>query len=59
MRERAAHIGGKFTITSSPTSGTEVVLVVPGSIAFIEAKSTLRSRMQASFLRNRQTRRSE
>jgi signal transduction histidine kinase len=29
MRERAAHIGGKLTITSSATSGTQVKLVLP------------------------------
>ena len=29
MHERAAHIGGKLTITSSATSGTQVKLVVP------------------------------
>ena len=34
MRERAARIGGKLTIASSPASGTEVKLVVPGGIIF-------------------------
>jgi signal transduction histidine kinase len=34
MRQRAARIGGKFTLASSPTSGTEVKLVVPGRIIF-------------------------
>ncbi len=34
MRERAARIGGKFTLVSTPKSGTEIVVVVPGSIAF-------------------------
>lgn len=29
MRERAAHIGGKLTISSSATSGTQVKLVLP------------------------------
>jgi signal transduction histidine kinase len=29
MHERAAHIGGKLTITSSETSGTQLRLVVP------------------------------
>ena len=38
MRELAARIGAKFTVTSSSTSGTEVVLVVPGPIAFVGAK---------------------
>jgi signal transduction histidine kinase/ligand-binding sensor domain-containing protein len=34
MRERAARIAGKLTVTSSPTSGTEVMLVVPGKIIY-------------------------
>jgi ligand-binding sensor domain-containing protein len=34
MRERAARIAGKLTVTSSPASGTEVKLVVPGKIIF-------------------------
>ncbi len=34
MRERAARIGGKFTLASSPGSGTEIKLMVPGGIIF-------------------------
>ena len=34
MRERAERIGGKFTLDSSPDSGTVVTVVVPGRIAF-------------------------
>ena len=34
MRERAARIGAKLTFISSPTSGTEVTLLVPGKIIF-------------------------
>jgi signal transduction histidine kinase len=34
MRERAARIEGKFTITSAPGAGTVVTLIVPGGIAF-------------------------
>jgi signal transduction histidine kinase/ligand-binding sensor domain-containing protein len=34
MRERAARIGGKLTLGSSSNSGTEIKLVVPGSIIF-------------------------
>ncbi len=34
MRERAARIVGKLTVTSSATSGTEVKLVVPGGIIY-------------------------
>jgi len=38
MRERAARIGGKLTIVSSPTSGTEVTIIVPGGIVFRKTK---------------------
>jgi len=34
MRERAERIGAKFTLVSSPNSGTAITLVVPGRIAF-------------------------
>jgi signal transduction histidine kinase len=34
MRERAARIGGKLTLGSSSSSGTEIRLVVPGGIIF-------------------------
>jgi signal transduction histidine kinase len=34
MRERAARIGGKLTLGSSSSSGTEIKLVVPGGIIF-------------------------
>jgi signal transduction histidine kinase len=39
MRERAARIGGKLSLASSVTSGTEIILVVPGGIVFRKAKS--------------------
>ena len=34
MRERTARIGGKLTLVSSSSSGTEIKLVVPGGIVF-------------------------
>ncbi len=34
MRERAERIGSKFTLVSSPDSGTVLTLVGPGRIAF-------------------------
>jgi signal transduction histidine kinase len=34
MRERAVRIGGKFTLGSSSSSGTEIKLKVPGDIIF-------------------------
>jgi hypothetical protein len=35
MRERAAHVQGKLTILSSMESGTEVSLIVPGSVSYL------------------------
>ena len=34
MRERAVRIEGKLTLVSSPSSGTEIKLIVPGGIVF-------------------------
>jgi PAS domain S-box-containing protein len=34
MRERATKIGGLLTISSSPTTGTEVQLSIPGAVTF-------------------------
>lgn len=34
MRERAERIGAKFTLSSSPNSGTTISVVVPGRVAF-------------------------
>jgi signal transduction histidine kinase len=39
MRERAARVGGKLTLASKPSSGTEVKLVVPGGIVFQSIRS--------------------
>jgi len=43
MRERAARIGGKLTLGSGSNSGTEIKLVVPGSIIFRKEMSVRRS----------------
>ena len=43
MRERADRIVGKLTIASSATSGTEVKLVVPGSIIYRKPSSNGRT----------------
>jgi len=40
MRERAARIGGKLTLVTSPTSGTTISLVVPGRIIFRKPVAT-------------------
>jgi hypothetical protein len=42
MRERAARIVGKLTLVSSASSGTEIKLVVPGSIIYRETTSNRR-----------------
>src|SRR5258707_10040464 len=43
MRERAARIGGRLTLGSSSNSGTEIKLVVPGSIIFRKTMPARRS----------------
>jgi len=39
MQERATRIGGKLSIRSSASAGTEVELIVPGQIAFRKKRS--------------------
>jgi signal transduction histidine kinase len=43
MRERAALIGGKLTVWSTPGSGTEVELTIPASRAYATSSSSSRS----------------
>jgi signal transduction histidine kinase len=43
MRERAARIGGKLTLVSSSSLGTEIKLIVPGGIVFRKAMPARRS----------------
>jgi signal transduction histidine kinase len=40
MRERAARIGGKFTLVSSVDSGTEISVTVPGRIVFRKPRTS-------------------
>jgi nitrate/nitrite-specific signal transduction histidine kinase len=49
MRERAARIGGKFTLASSPGSGTTITLAVPGSIAFRSSTPSRLDKIKALF----------
>jgi len=49
MRERAARIGAKFTLMSSPGSGTVITTVVPGSIVFRNSNSTRFERVKSLF----------
>ena len=43
MRERAARIGGKLTLRSSTSAGTEIKLVFPGDIVFRKTMPVRRS----------------
>lgn len=49
MRERAERIGSKLTLVSSPKSGTEMTLVVPGSVIFRKARATRFERIKTFF----------
>ena len=42
MRERAQQIGGQLTVWSAPGAGTEVVLSIPGALAYDTAKRARR-----------------
>jgi signal transduction histidine kinase len=55
MRERAARIGGKLTLVSSATSGTEITVVVPGGIVFRKASAAPLSKLRDVSRRKRQT----
>jgi signal transduction histidine kinase len=43
MRERAARIGGKFTLESPSNRGTEITLIVPGGTIFRKMMPVRRS----------------
>jgi signal transduction histidine kinase len=52
MRERAARIGGRLTLGSSSSSGTQIRLVVPGGIIFrktMPARQSLFTKMRNLF----------
>ena len=49
MRERAQTIGGTLTVWSAPGSGTELVLSVPGALAYDTAQSARRSWLPGAF----------
>ncbi len=46
MRERVARIGGKLTIVSSASSGTEITVIVPGGIVFREPSASPLDKMR-------------
>src|SRR5215469_8627401 len=55
MRERAVRIGGKLSVVSSPNSGTEVTIVVPGGIVFAKSRMTLLKKVKNAFRRTART----
>jgi signal transduction histidine kinase len=51
MRERAERIASNLTLVSSPNSGTEMTLVVPGGMIFRKENPTRFKRIKAVFRR--------
>lgn len=51
MRERATRIGGRLSLVSSANSGTEVALVVPGSVVYRRARAVPSTWIKAIFRR--------
>jgi signal transduction histidine kinase len=49
MRERAERIGSKLRLVSSPNSGTEMTLVVPGNVIFRKLNVTRFARLKIFF----------
>ena len=56
MRERAARIQGRLTIVSSADSGTDVSVIVPGTVSFLHSDGGIISRVRSLYhraIRNR------
>jgi signal transduction histidine kinase/ligand-binding sensor domain-containing protein len=51
MRERAARIGARLLIETSPTSGTEIKVLVPGSLAFSKPRPSPLDKIKTVFHR--------
>jgi signal transduction histidine kinase len=51
MRERADRLGGRLGLVSSPNSGTEVTVVVPGSVVYRKASAAPSKLIKAIFRR--------
>jgi signal transduction histidine kinase len=49
MRERADRIGAKLAVRTAPNNGTEVTLLVPGSVVFKTYRPTKRSQLLKLF----------
>jgi signal transduction histidine kinase len=51
MRERAARIQGRLTIVSSADSGTDVSVIVPGTVSFLHPDGGIISRVRSLYHR--------
>jgi signal transduction histidine kinase len=51
MRERAARIQGRLTILSSTESGTDISVIVPGSVSFLHPDGRIFSRLRSLYRR--------
>ena len=49
MRERASRVGGRLTIGTSENHGTEIKIVIPGSIAFTRPRPSPLNRVKTMF----------
>lgn len=49
MRERSARIGGRLTIETSANHGTEIKIVIPGSLAFRRPRPSPLDKVKAIF----------
>ena len=54
MRERAERIQSKLTLVSSPDSGTEITLVVPGNVVFRKSSATRLDKLKTFFVTQRE-----
>jgi signal transduction histidine kinase/ligand-binding sensor domain-containing protein len=51
MRERTARIRGRLTILSSAESGTDISVIVPGSVSFLRPDGDIFSRLRGLYRR--------
>ena len=51
MRERAARIRGRLTILSSAESGTDISVIVPGSVSFLHPDGSIFSGLGSLYRR--------
>src|SRR5262249_8495298 len=49
MRERTTRIDSKLTLNSAPNSGTEITLVVPGSVIYRKPSATRLAKLKSFF----------